>query len=80
MANLHGLTNFVADSYSLIDGQNVENLDDRYLRVGDGGAKGEKGESGVDGTSGDKREQGIQGGTGVKGQKGSKGDMLQEVL
>lgn len=78
MANLHGLTNLVADSYFVIDGSITENLDDRYLRVGFGGAKGDKGQQGVTGSKGHKGDVGPKGqkgqkGLGVKGQKGTSG-------
>ena len=75
MANLHGLTNLVADSYSVIDGSITENLDDRYLRVGSGGAKGDKGAQGnsISGAKGIKGERGLDGGNGAGGVDGSKG-------
>ena len=76
MANLHGLTNLVADSYSVIDGSITENLDDRYLRVGFGGAKGDKGAQGnsIAGAKGIRGERGLDGAGGVDGSKGAKGN------
>ena len=73
MANLHGLTHQVADSYSVIDSSTVENLDDRYLRVSSGGAKGDRGDDGVNGTDGTNGAKGAKGELGV-GTKGAKGE------
>ena len=88
MANLTGLRELVANSISVIDSGSIQNIDDRFVKVGaDSGLKGDKGEVGAgvqgeagdDGVNGDKGEKGIQGlsggngAVGVKGQKGEDG-------
>ena len=84
MASLTGVNEVVANTISLIDGNVVQNIDERFIKVGEGpgGPKGDKGQIGLKGAKGtsatgikgEKGHQGIQGLSGGSGPTGAKGD------